>query len=104
MGLGRVEALCEAWSVGIYTRILDDLEASIYKTHPLIYKIRRVIPLAGAFRGAAVLTRILDQTESFMAKALRGEAAVLLPRTSNNAGHGSLRLARRVKIIMLVGR
>ena len=43
------------------------------------------------------LTRILHQTETFMAKALRGEAVVLLPRTSNNAGHGSLRLARRVK-------
>ncbi|CAB5097806.1 hypothetical protein D3OALGA1CA_1218, partial [Olavius algarvensis associated proteobacterium Delta 3] len=32
-----------------------------------------------------------------MAKALRGEAVVNLPRTSNNAGHESLRLARRVK-------
>ncbi|CAB5114178.1 hypothetical protein D3OALGA1CA_2159 [Olavius algarvensis associated proteobacterium Delta 3] len=32
-----------------------------------------------------------------MAKALRGEAVVNLQRTSNNAGHKSLRLARRVK-------
>ena len=32
-----------------------------------------------------------------MAKALRGEAVVLLPRASNNTGHESLRLARRVK-------
>jgi len=32
-----------------------------------------------------------------MAKALRDEAVVLLPRASNNAGHGRLLLARRVK-------
>ena len=37
-----------------------------------------------------------------MAKAFRGEAAVRLPRTSNNAGHGSLRLARRVKSFQCV--
>jgi len=33
-----------------------------------------------------------------MAKAFRGEAVVSLPQASNNAGHGSLRLARRVHI------
>ena len=33
-----------------------------------------------------------------MAKAFRGEAVVNLPQASNNAGHGSLRLARRVHI------
>ncbi len=32
-----------------------------------------------------------------MAKALRGEAVVRLPRASNNMGHERLRLARRVK-------
>ncbi len=32
-----------------------------------------------------------------MAKALRGEAVVHLPRASNNTGHERLRLARRVK-------
>ena len=32
-----------------------------------------------------------------MDKALQGEAVVLLPRALNNAGHGSLRLARRGK-------
>ena len=36
-----------------------------------------------------------------MDKALRGEAAVLLPQDSNNAGHGSFRLARRVKSFQL---
>jgi hypothetical protein len=33
-----------------------------------------------------------------MGKAFRGEAAVNLPQASNNAGHGNLRLARRVHI------
>ena len=33
-----------------------------------------------------------------MAKTFRGEAVVHLPRTSNNAGHGMLRLACRVKL------
>jgi len=37
-----------------------------------------------------------------MAKALRGDAVVQLPRASNNAGHGSLRLARRVKSFQAV--
>jgi len=37
-----------------------------------------------------------------MAKALRGEAVVRLPRISNNAGHGGLRLARRVKSFQVV--
>jgi len=37
-----------------------------------------------------------------MAKALRGEAVVHLPRTSNNAGHESLRLAQRVKSFQAV--
>jgi hypothetical protein len=32
-----------------------------------------------------------------MVKALRGEAVVLLPRISNNADHGCLRLALGVK-------
>jgi len=32
-----------------------------------------------------------------MGKTLRGEAVVHLPRVSNNADHGLLRLARRVK-------
>ncbi len=36
-----------------------------------------------------------------MAKALRGEAVVNLPRASNNTGHESLRWARRVKWINL---
>ena len=43
------------------------------------------------------LARILHQTETFMAKALRGEAVVHLPRASNNTGHERLCLARRVK-------
>jgi len=34
----------------------------------------------------ARLARTLHQTEVFMAKALRGEAVVHLPRASNNAG------------------
>jgi len=38
-----------------------------------------------------------------MAKALRGEAVVHLPQTSNNAGHESLRLARRVKYFQTDG-
>jgi len=33
--------------------------------------------------------------------SLRGEAVVQLPRASNNADHGSLRLARRVKSFQL---
>jgi len=37
-----------------------------------------------------------------MAKAFRGEAVVHLPRASNNAGHGRLRLARRVKFFQFV--
>ena len=32
-----------------------------------------------------------------MSKAFRDEAVVNLPQVSNNAGHGSLRMARRVK-------
>ncbi|CAB5089285.1 hypothetical protein D3OALGA1CA_790 [Olavius algarvensis associated proteobacterium Delta 3] len=44
-----------------------------------------------------VLVRALHQMESFMSKALRGDAVVQLPRASNNAGHGSFRLARRGK-------
>ena len=44
------------------------------------------------------LTRIFHQKETFMAKAFRGEAVGRLPRASNNAGHGSLLLARRVKL------
>jgi len=32
-----------------------------------------------------------------MAKAFRGDAVASLPRSSNNASHGSLRLTRRVK-------
>ncbi len=43
------------------------------------------------------LAWILHQTETFMAKALRGEAVVHLPRASNNTGHEGIRLARRVK-------
>jgi hypothetical protein len=39
-----------------------------------------------------------------MGKALRGEAVVNLPRGSKNAGHGRLRLARRVKSFQLVRR
>ncbi|CAB5105897.1 hypothetical protein D3OALGA1CA_1725 [Olavius algarvensis associated proteobacterium Delta 3] len=37
-----------------------------------------------------------------MGKALRDEAVVRLPRISNNAGHGGLRLARRVKSFQAV--
>jgi len=37
-----------------------------------------------------------------MAKAFRGEAVVNLPQASNNAGHGSLRLAQRVKYLQVV--
>jgi len=43
----------------------------------------------------AILARTLHQPETFMIKALRGEAVVHLPRTSNNAEHGRLRLARK---------
>ena len=35
-------------------------------------------------------------------EAFRGEAVVTLPRVSNNAGHGSLRLARMVKYFQVV--
>jgi len=45
---------------------------------------------------------MLHQMETFMAKAFRDEAVVNLPRVSNNAGHGSLRLARRVKCFQVV--
>jgi len=48
------------------------------------------------------LTRTLLQTEAFMVKALQGEAVVRLPQALNNAGHGSLRLARRVKSFQAV--
>jgi hypothetical protein len=37
-----------------------------------------------------------------MVKAFRGEAVVNLPRASNNVGHGSLRLARRVEYFQVV--
>jgi len=37
-----------------------------------------------------------------MTKALQGGAVVHLPRTLNNTGHGSLRLARRVKFVQVV--
>jgi len=37
-----------------------------------------------------------------MSKALRGEAVVHLPRASNNAAHGHLRLARRVRFFQLI--
>ena len=37
-----------------------------------------------------------------MGKAFRGEAVVNLPQASNNAGHGNLRLARRVKCFQVV--
>ncbi|CAB5141553.1 hypothetical protein D3OALGA1CA_4237 [Olavius algarvensis associated proteobacterium Delta 3] len=37
-----------------------------------------------------------------MTKALGGEAVVHLPRASNNAGHGSLRLAQRGKSFQVV--
>ena len=37
-----------------------------------------------------------------MVKAFRGEAVVNLPQASNNAGHRSLRLARRVKYFQVV--
>ena len=39
------------------------------------------------------------QMETFMPKAFRDEAVVNLSQVSNNAGHGSLRMARRVKFI-----
>jgi len=48
------------------------------------------------------LARTLHQMETFMGKALRDEAVVRLPRISNNAGHGGLRLARRVKSFQAV--
>jgi len=55
------------------------------------------VPKAGSNRDGGAFSRILHQTEGFMDKALRGDAVVHLPRASNNAGHESLRLARRVK-------
>jgi len=44
----------------------------------------------------------MHQMETFMGKALRDEAVARLPRVSNNAVHGGLRLARRVKSFQAV--
>jgi len=44
------------------------------------------------------LARALQRMEGFMAKALRGEAVVRLPRALNNAGHGSLRSSQKGEI------
>jgi hypothetical protein len=49
-------------------------------TYAAAFKIRRMIPLAGAFRGAVVL---------------------MLPQALDNAVNGRLGLARRVKTFML---
>ena len=44
----------------------------------------------------------LHQTEASIDKTLRGEAVVRVPRTSNNAGYGNLRLACKVKLFQLL--
>jgi len=42
-------------------------------------------------------SQVVRRMEGAMAKAFQGEAVLNIPRTLNNAGHGALRLARRVK-------
>jgi hypothetical protein len=55
------------------SRIFHEFEAFICKTHTLIHIIKCVIPLAGAFRDAAVL---------------------MLPQVPDNAANGRLELVK----------
>jgi hypothetical protein len=61
-------------------RIFHEFESFICMTYTLVFKIRGMIPLAGAFRGAVVL---------------------MLPQVPDNAVNGRFGLARRVKTFML---
>ena len=62
-----------------------------------LYRLRNdisapLVPDEAMDVSCTILTRKFHQLVAFMAKACRGDAVVSLPRFSNNAGHGSLRL------------
>ena len=81
----------------IYLLFQSALTYHIWKKIDHSFLIERLKKEAVTF-----LARMLHQMETFMTKAFRDETVVNLPRDSNNAGHGSLRLASRVKCFQVV--